>query len=362
MNGRSTTFEFRPSFALLLWLVVFVSIVAGCRSHTTEPPPPRIDTTSHAIQWRTDTLGYGNSVVRGIDIVDDNNIWAVGSFYLMDSTGKPDSTMYNVLRWDGMRWNPMRLTYYYQGYEFLIDAYAVFAFSADDIWISLRAPLHFDGRGVTLLDSSGIDFGGTLGFWGTSSSDLYIVGRTGKLTHFNGSTFTSIPTGVQSRFCDIYGSGDKVYIGSYYYDNQIRPSGVFVYDKAGFRFLFPDSSNTPFESLRDAMGVWVSPKGNIWAVGESDVFKPQNTHVPLYQNPFGWLLSIRGLSDSDVWTAGVGSSVLHFNGITWKDYPELRTTYAVEYHHIAVKGSTVAVGGISYNPIHVVLTVGHRPK
>lgn len=310
--------------------------------------------------------GEYNSSVLDVAIIDDNNIWAVGEFYLRDSTGNFDPTMYNVLKWDGIRWNPQRLYYDYHGAQYLSGADAVFAFGPDDIWLSTRTPAHWDGHTLTALDLVGANPGAVRRYWGKSSKDLFMVSSLGRFTHFDGSSFTAISTGVQSYFWDIHGSGDKVYIGSYYYDNQIRPSGVFLYDKSEFRFLFPDATdNSDFQALRDAFGVWTSPEGTLWAVGGGYVFRPFRSHTPIsgINQARYYLFCIRGISDSDVWVGGDEGTILHYNGATWKEYPEASAGLGrVWYRCTAVKGNTVVFGGVAQSYQYAIVTLGRRVR
>jgi hypothetical protein len=361
-SERSTMSLWALRFFVLIWLLI---VLPACR-HSTEPPGLLPDTTSHVLAWRTDTVGVGGSLVSDLAIIDANNIWAAGQFYMRDSTGTIDPEIYNVAIWDGTRWNPRRLYYTYQGTQFLLRSYAVFAFANNDIWLACEAPFHWDGHTLNNVDLGNLGGNAIFRFWGRSSNDLYAVGNNGSLSHFNGRSFQTIPTGVQSFFFDIFGTADKVFIGSYYYDNQIRPSGVFVYDKYGFRFLFPDASdNSNFQALRDAFGVWVSPAGNLWAVAEPFVFLPLLNHIPFPGiNPERYQLNcIRGNSDADVWVGGVGGTVLHYNGATWRQYDELKAgAMRIEYHAVAVKQDCVVLGGISFNSEHAIITIGRRSK
>jgi hypothetical protein len=299
-------------------------------------------------------------------IIDDNNIWAVGEFHLRDSTGNFDRTMCNVLRWDGIQWNPQRLYYDYHGSQYLSRGDAVFAFGADDIWLSTGTAAHWDGHTLTALDLIGANPGAVRRYWGNSSRDLYMVSSEGRFTHFDGSSFSAIPTGVQSYFWDVHGSGDKVYIGSYFYDNQIRPSGVFTNDKSGFRFLFPDASdNSDFQALRDAFGVWASPQGTLWALGGPFIFQPLVNRNPLpgINQSGNYFYCIRGNSDSDVWVGGSGGTILHYNGDTWKEYPEASAGFGfVWYRCAAVKGNTVVFGGVAQSHQYAIVTLGRRVR
>jgi hypothetical protein len=272
--------------------------------------------------------------------------------------------MYNLLRWDGTTWHPERLYFTSRGEKYLRGITAVLAFAADDIWVAPGAPNHWDGEGLQAIDYTGADLGTVYGMWGTSSSDFYVIGTPGKLSHCDGKKFTTIPTGVQSRFCDIWGVGNQVFIGSYYYDNQIRPSGVFSYTNGRFRFLFPaESDETDMQALRDDFGLWVSPTGTLWALGAPYVFKPLASRLPIPGiNPRNYsLYGIRGNSDADVWVCGTRGIVMHYNGNTWREYDELLAGgYFIDYEAIAAKDDIVVIGGYSISPFGAIVTVGTR--
>ncbi len=347
-------------YAVICAVLAFTII--DCK-HTTEPPPPGLDSTSHVVVWKTDTIGVGNSIVRDIAIIDENNVWAAGEFYLRDSSGNIDEKMYNVLRWDGTQWTPLRLPFTYNGQEYMRGGYAVFGFAANDIWLAADAAERWNGQALLNVNLGITPFSPVYRFWGTSSSDLYAVGSPGRLSRYDGTKFTEIPTGVQSYFCDITGNGAQLYVSSYYYDNQIRPSGVFSYKQGKFEFLFPDpADNSKFQALRDAFGLWLSPQGTLWAVGGPFVFQPLRTHDPVFANDHNFSC-IRGISDSDVWVAGGSPSVVHFNGQSWHKYTdaELGTTgLAPLYKTIAVKGNLVAMGGWLSFANYAIVTIGKR--
>jgi hypothetical protein len=337
----------------LVWLI------ACAKPGPTQPPDNVPDTTSHAVIWHSDIIGFGGSVAHDVAVINENNIWVVGRFYVKDSTGKIDSLMYNVMRWDGTKWNPMNL--YFEPFN------SVFAFGADDIWLASEAPHHWDGHTMTTFDVNGIANGRVLKYWGTSSSDLYMSGDNGNFMHYDGQSFSAIPTGVHSEFSDLYGYSGKVYVVSYYYDNQILPSGVFLYQQEKFQFLFPSSSDsTRFRYLLDSFGVWVSPLGTVWVVTGTNVFKPFINHSPIPNiNPSQYSTScIRGTSDADVWVGGGSGFILHFNGATWMTYPDLILKGPeIDYQSMAVTGSTVVLVGTSPFEGNAVVTIGkHIPS
>jgi hypothetical protein len=332
------------------------------------PQPPNFpDTTSHVVFWRTDTIGFGGaSSVRDIAIINDNDIWAVGEFYLKDSSGGIDPKLFNVLRWNGTKWDGYRLTFELGGTSYLNSAYAVIAFGPNDIWIANDAPTHWDGQQLNLVDYRGVTFGEVHRFFGYSNTDFYTVGSTGKLSHYNGQFFEAIPTGVSSFLWDITGVKQQFYIASFTFGNQIRPSGIFEYSRNQFQFLFPGPSDSSiFRALVNCFGLWMSPQGTFWALGEAFVFKPIESHLPIPGiNPYQSVLrTIKGLADNDVWISGSDGVIMHFNGATWREYSAsdlgIPLTY-VQYQASAIKGNTVVFGGWTYSPDHAILTIGKR--
>ena len=41
--------------------------------------------------------------------IDENNIWAVGEIYMLDSLGNHDPHAYNAVHWDGLNWEMLRI-------------------------------------------------------------------------------------------------------------------------------------------------------------------------------------------------------------------------------------------------------------
>ena len=90
-----------------------------------------MDTTSHNRNWEVFLFGeYAQSIIRDIAIIDENNIWAVGEIYMLDSLGQQDPQRYNLAVWNGNDWEIKRVPYYYQGQPFYNPIRSVFAFGA----------------------------------------------------------------------------------------------------------------------------------------------------------------------------------------------------------------------------------------
>jgi len=103
-----------------------------------------MDTTSHDFTFTTYTFGgqAGSCLLNDVAIIDENNIWAVGEIYLLDSLGQPDLNRYNLAVWDGNNWEVRRAPYYYQRQPLYHPIQSIFAFSINDIWFCGNGAIH----------------------------------------------------------------------------------------------------------------------------------------------------------------------------------------------------------------------------
>jgi len=167
-----------------------------------------LDTTSHNFTFETFTFGgtAGSSTLYDVAIIDENNIWVVGEIYLNDSLGH--SIRFNTVHWDGNGWKKKRIYYYgnCSAVEYpMLDA--IWAFSKNNIAITNGGSIGwFDGNTVNLdCEVNPLLTGSINKIWGTSSSDLFVVGNVGNIVHYNGSSWSKIESGTERTFFDIWG-------------------------------------------------------------------------------------------------------------------------------------------------------------
>jgi len=174
-----------------------------------------MDTTSHNFTWQTFTFGNtnnGSSILFDVAVIDENNIWAVGEIYTLDSLGNPDPTRFNAAVWSGNYWLIKRIPYYYQGQPFYNPIQSIFAFSENDIWFCGNGVIHWDGNNFVPI-SIPISVWGSYQMnkvWGTSSSDLYILGNAGNIAHYNGINWEKIESGTTTDINDVWGINNSV--------------------------------------------------------------------------------------------------------------------------------------------------------
>jgi len=170
-----------------------------------------LDTTSQEFTWETFTFGeHSSSVLRGVSVIDENNIWVVGEIYMNDSTGLADSDAYNAARWDGNKWELMKMQFYTfcnQPNTGSYRATSVTAFSEDDIWVSSASQItRFDGieqKEINCIPTS------VNKIWGFDTTKTFAVGSHGSIAHYNGQSWQKIETGTDLDFYDIHGNEEQ---------------------------------------------------------------------------------------------------------------------------------------------------------
>ena len=96
--------DFKHPVSFLL-IVCTLFCAQTCKNSVEPSPTPQtIDTTIHNFAvLKVDTLGSIFSIVNGVNIVDENNIWVAGIFTWLDGTGETHYD-HNLAHWDGQKW------------------------------------------------------------------------------------------------------------------------------------------------------------------------------------------------------------------------------------------------------------------
>ena len=174
-----------------------------------------MDTTSHNFTWQTFTFGgqAGSCTLYDVAIIDENDIWAVGEIYLLDSLGQPDPLPYNAVHWDGNEWELKRIQTILRGNLVTVPLTGIFAFSSNDIWMVGSLPIHGDGQNWIMYDvRSTVDPSLSLSkAWGSSTNDMYFVGNSGSIAHYQNGQWSRIESpigagGTELNIQDIYGA------------------------------------------------------------------------------------------------------------------------------------------------------------
>ena len=336
--------------------------------------PPVVDTTSHNFTWTQFTFGgdAGSSVLYDVAIVNDSLIYAVGEIIVRDSAGNVKNPPYNIARWDGKQWILETLNFEFENGTLYATAHAIIAFAADDIFISSGSSImHWDGnswKNVGILYSNGISIGNVLRFWGTSSNNLYGVGRSGSIVHYNGSpngagTWSKLESGTTLDVQDIWGAKNET-TGEY----EVLAVASQRFQNVGKKIL--QINGTIVTSLPDSglswslSSVWFVAGKKYYVVGggiyeknilDNSVWVDKASEITTYY-PF----SIRGNAPNDIVTAGGGGEILHYNGKSWQSYYSQTKVASGNYYSVAIKNNIVVAVGQD-NP-KAMITVGIKIK
>jgi len=270
-----------------------------------------LDTTSHNFTWQTFTFGeHSSSVLYDVAIVGDE-IWAVGEIYMYDSLG--NSISYNAVHWNGSDWELKRILY--KGGFWAIRT--IYAFSENDIWFSgyIR---YQNGQFIELTIPDILIGWGINKLWGSSSSDLYVVGNNGNIAHWNGSKWTKIESGTTLPIQSIWGSnnnkGEKeiICIAS----DKVLNSGSKVLQIIDNNINELNTTGLPwslssiwFESQRK---YYIGGDGIYTALNKNDGWKAEEIPPLLYKH------TIYGNALNDIVIAGAYGLILHYNGNSWQ--------------------------------------------
>lgn len=197
------------------------------------------------------------------------------------------------------------------------------------------------------------------GIWGTSSSDVWAVGDYGRVSRFDGTTWTAVPqrfggsleklvgvSGTSSSDVWIVGdSGTVVHYNGTSYASQTLSLGlgkvaavwasaandVWISGENGRLGHYDGSkwSLWPKTLAAAAVSLWGSGPSDVWATGGWDVGK--NIYLSRY-NGSTWEAqtlpanstfpaSITGTGPLDIWLGGHYGELAHWDGASWKSVP-----------------------------------------
>ena len=313
-----------------------------------------MDTTSHNFVWERIKLCDGGGDIHDVEVVDEDNVWVVGEFF-----PKPDIGEYfpNVAHWDGTEWKLQQIKYGGPIYDILY-------ISENDIWVSVGIPLHWDGDIWTIyhLWNMGVlksGEGPVWHIWGSSSNNMYFIGDRGTIVYYNGQQFKKIPDvpnfeyycidGIEDP--DIY--GERIWVG--FLNSGPERGGLIFYNGLEWQTLW--SNDIQFFSdpvYRTVGSIWTTPEDQwvvIYTGGHTDGII--TIHNQKYFNDYrvyikswkGFIRAVDGNDINDFFAVGDFNCVIHYNGKSFKYYPELN--YDNHYVSVSQKGDVVYIANIS---------------
>lgn len=321
--------------------------------------PSGPDTTSSNFTFQTYTFGgnAGGCLLNDVTIVNDTDIWAVGMIYLDSADGNPDITPYNAVHWNGKAWSIPRIEFHTICGQSHMGSYpisSVYSFAPDDIWFSDAGEMvHWTGSQYENDCSIGSQISGAINrVWGTSLTNLYVVGNNGTILHYSNSNWVKLASGTTTDINDAWGVGNSpVYCAV---SNSFDPNE----EKRILKITNGTKVDTVSWVGREVSSVWTPDGTHLYACGDG-VFendgggwKEMVTGASIYTN------CIRGNGTDDIVVVGGGFGfIAHWNGAHWKTFTPMTD---VIYTRVAMKGNLIVAVGNSATSEQAVITVGSR--
>jgi hypothetical protein len=217
---------------------------------------------------------------------------------------------------------------------------AVWGTTVSDVFVvgQCHTIQHFDGSRWSKMET-GLVGQDLYGVWGDSGTDVFAVGTNGTILRYDGSSWTAINSGVDNHLYGVWGSG---------------PNDVFAVG----RDVILHWNGASWSRSSNAFTI-----NAVWGTSGNDVFAAADNFILHYDGErwtTSWsgtprLYAIRGRSARDVYAAGEGGAILHFNGRAWTEVPsgthaELRGLYddGSRWHVVGLEGTRGVI--VASNP------------
>lgn len=305
-----------------------------------------MDTSSHSVVWDIDTLSTLGYDLRDVTILDNDNIWVVGEI-------ATDSGSFGAAIWNRNQWSTKK----FQTSTSNVFPYGIWGFSEENIWLAAGSIYHYNGASTSLKWLRNINTSEIVRkMWGSSTNNLFFVGDESIIIHYNGATFTRMESGSTIGLTDIWGlNDDNIWIGGSVSGGP-NPWGsvLLTYNNNTWEKLYEYHVPEDGFGAISMKSIWTDNEDIIYIGGESGnwSYSIKDSQLVDLENVGSWVKSkIRGFSRNDIFSVGQGSEVMHFNGISWYLYPELKAigNGTVWWRGLAVTKDVVVIVGIDHS-------------
>jgi len=159
--------------------------------------------------------------------------------------------------------------------------------------------------------------------WGICRNDLIVVSGNGFLAYYNGSSWQKLDSGTDLPIQDIWGAivdNDKI---------RILCTASEKYNTSEKKLLEVDPITNEVEEFewpfqdRRIHSVWFNSSHQIWICGAGVFVHKHSIWKEYGEVPLIFTNRIRGLDINDIFVVGDFGLVAHYNGLSWKVYPEV---------------------------------------
>ncbi len=325
-----------------------------------------LDTTSNNWTFQTFELGGSqSSVLNDVAIINDTLAYAVGEIYGYDSTGHADLYPYGVARRDGTSWKLIKLLDN-AGYP-LTPIRGILVVNPNDIWLAAGSVYHWDGVSpqaqlsfsrLTLSDPNAT----IEKLWGTSSLSLYGVGNAGTIIWYNGTVWQALPSGIDLDINDIWGDynaetgqGEILAVAA---DVLVRP-GIEVLKINGTSVQMLDTAGINAGNLSS---VWFEAGKKYYVAGGGIFQKNSLSNLSWTNGKYDitsyYIYRIRGTSFNSIVAVGGVGEILTYNGASWKSHFDETKLNSGNYNSVATRDNIIVAVG--EDAPYGVVTIGRR--
>ena len=180
------------------------------------------------------------------------------------------------------------------------------------------------------------------GVWGSGPSDVWVDGEGGIVLHWNGTTWTAVPSGTTEFLSVPWGTG---------------PDDVWVVGSAGTIIHWNGSawSASASGTTDPLFGVWGSRADDVWAVGERGTILHWDGSIwsPVASGTSYRLWRVWGTGPNDVWAPGISATtgtgvIVHWNGSIWSPVSAVVPDSAIGVHGTGPNDVWVVGAGIAH--------------
>lgn len=296
------------------------------------------DTTSNNFTWIQFTNVSGENDMTGCWVFAPNDIYALNG---------------NLHHFDGTSWTLATLNGQAPG---ALSGFSIFGFNDNDFWIyGYDILYHWNGTNVieTRLESTGVYStadGAIHSAWGTSSSDMFFVGDSGTILHFDGTNWTKMNSGTTRQLNSICGTSDNN-IYAVGYNTSTGQSEVLHYNGSSWSEDVLATSGTAQNWGIGSVWACDSASHTFAAASGTSVFRRtdngtwRNDSIIALSTQIG--MDVTGQSSNDIFAVGSFGLVLHWNGASWQRYDQFLSESDPSYfpQQISMNENTICIVG-----------------
>ena len=256
-------------------------------------------------QWTYIVKGFVGNML-GIWGFGPNDVFAGGDYWYDDEYSS------RIVRWNGSTWNNLPT-----GVS-MLTVYCVWGAASDNVYAagiqgagSDGYLIHWNGVGWSHIDLG--TPGQHTGIWGTSASDIFLVGE--EIFHFNGTDWTEMTSGEYWHLKSVWGfAPDDVY--------AVGASGLIVhYDGMAW-------TQIPYAEHPEFRDVWGTGPDNVYVTGDQRILRYDGVEwQKVYNDTYFLGRSIWGTGPDNIYAASETSGrIVHYDGTEWTimNVPNLR--------------------------------------